>query len=173
MDVQRLLAEIEVDMQELKFLLDAFSKNPDEIGRRIVKRDVERIQAQLADLWKEVENLPVHIAATPVVMPVAPIAPVTEIPTVAPKHEKPATSILAERIRPAADLRRSISLNDSFRFSRELFGGSAEQMNAVLQRISETASLNEALVLLAEEVKVEEDNDVVNDLQELIRKFFT
>ena len=36
-----------------------------------------------------------------------------------------ASPILAERIKPATDLRHAISLNDSFRFTRELFDGNA------------------------------------------------
>ena len=37
----------------------------------------------------------------------------------------PAPQILAERIKPATDLQHAISLNDSFRFTRELFAGDA------------------------------------------------
>ncbi len=46
---------------------------------------------------------------------------------------------------PVTDLRRSISLNDSFRFSRELFNGDSEQMNRVIEQISEMSSLDTAI----------------------------
>ena len=82
------------------------------------------------------------------------------------------TPILAERIKTAGDLRRSISLNDSFRFSRELFGGSMEQMNHVLQQIGEMHSLDAALVFLSSKIKVEEENEAKVDLVELLKKYF-
>ena len=82
------------------------------------------------------------------------------------------TPILAERIKTAGDLRRSISLNDSFRFSRELFGGSMEQMNHVLQQIGEMHSLDAALVFLSSKIKVEEENEAKADLVELLKKYF-
>ena len=82
------------------------------------------------------------------------------------------TPILAERIKTAGDLRRSISLNDSFRFSRELFGGNMEQMNHVLQQIGEMHSLDAALVFLSSKIKVEEENEAKADLVELLKKYF-
>ena len=82
------------------------------------------------------------------------------------------TPILAERIKTAGDLRRSISLNDSFRFSRELFGGSMERMNHVLQQIGEMHSLDAALVFLSSKIKVEEENEAKADLVELLKKYF-
>ncbi len=215
MDVQRLLADIEMDVQELKFLVDAFSKNPDEVARRIVKRDVERVQGRLTDLLKEIEKVSENQPETyPVVETVAPLVIETIIPTVIEpvtpalteacpqeqegasaslvettppeirlqtdaladssdvSHPLPSSTILAERIRPATDLKRSISLNDSFRFSRELFDGSTERMNTVLQQITVLSSLDEALTFLSGEVNVPEDNEALNDLQELLKKFF-
>ena len=79
---------------------------------------------------------------------------------------------LAERIKMASDLSRSISLNDSFRFSRELFGGSMEQMNNVLHQIGEMSSLDAALVFLSSKIKVDEENEAMNDFVELLRKHF-
>ena len=80
--------------------------------------------------------------------------------------------ILAERIKTAGDLRRSISLNDSFRFSRELFGGSMEQMNNVLHQIGEMSSLDAALVFLSSRSRSMKKMKLCNDFVELLRKHF-
>ena len=98
--------------------------------------------------------------------------PQPEEPTVKVETRVASSPILAERIKTAGDLRRSISLNDSFRFSRELFGGSMEQMNNVLHQIGEMSSLDAALVFLSSKIKVDEENEAMNDFVELLRKHF-
>ena len=50
--------------------------------------------------------------------------------------KEPKAAVLGESIKMAAGLRHSISLNDSFRFSREIFGGDPELMNRVIEQIS-------------------------------------
>ena len=80
--------------------------------------------------------------------------------------------ILADRLKPSDDLRRSISLNDSFRFSRELFGGDNERMNRVLQQVGAMSSLNAALAFLEAETNKQEDDETLIDLQEIVRKYF-
>ena len=79
---------------------------------------------------------------------------------------------MGERIRPAADLRRSISLNDSFRFSRELFNGDNEQMNRVIEQISEMSSLETAVAFLGSKVDVNEENEAMADFMEILKKYF-
>ena len=88
------------------------------------------------------------------------------------KVQIPSTPILGERIRPAADLRRSISLNDSFRFSRELFNGDNEQMNRVIEQISEMSSLETAVAFLGSKVDVNEENEAMADFMEILKKYF-
>jgi len=80
--------------------------------------------------------------------------------------------ILADRLKPSDDLRRSISLNDSFRFSRELFGGDNERMNRVLQQVGAMSSLNAALAFLEAETNKQEDDETLIDLQEIVKKYF-
>ena len=70
------------------------------------------------------------------------------------------------------DLRRSISLNDSFRFSRELFNGDNEQMNRVIEQISEMSSLETAVAFLGSKVDVNEENEAMADFMEILKKYF-
>ena len=88
-------------------------------------------------------------------------------------EEQPSPSaILGKRIKPATDLRHAVSLNDSFRFTRELFGGDAARMNRVFTELNAAVSFEEAIALFQKEVPVEEENEAVVDFVELLRKYF-
>lgn len=218
-DMQALLNDIELDIQELKCLMEAVSRKPDSALREVAKRNIVQMRGRLDILLKQLDRgaipenelpdriinpmpEPVSAAAEeeeeivvgnpekdeePVIVPEAPEMPEPEqleLPEVTVEPAQSAevsmkietntasTPILAERIKTAGDLRRSISLNDSFRFSRELFGGSMEQMNHVLQQIGEMHSLDAALVFLSSKIKVEEENEAKVDLVELLKKYF-
>ena len=223
-DMQALLNDIELDIQELKCLMEAVSRKPDSALREVAKRNIVQMRGRLDILLEQLDRgalpenelpdriinpmpEPVLAAAEeeeeeeeeeivvgnpekdeePVIVPEAPEMPESEqleLPEVTVEPAQSAevsmkietntasTPILAERIKTAGDLRRSISLNDSFRFSRELFGGSMEQMNHVLQQIGEMHSLDAALVFLSSKIKVEEENEAKADLVELLKKYF-
>lgn len=218
-DMQALLNDIELDIQELKCLMEAVSRKPDSALREVAKRNIVQMRGRLDILLEQLDRgaipenelpdriinpmpEPVSAAAAeeeeivvgnpekdeePVIVPEAPEMPEPEqleLPEVTVEPAQSAevsmkietntasTPILAERIKTAGDLRRSISLNDSFRFSRELFGGSMEQMNDVLQQIGEMHSLDAALVFLSSKIKVEEENEAKVDLVELLKKYF-
>lgn len=214
--MQALLNDIELDIQELKCLMEAVSRKPDSALREVAKRNIVQMRGRLDILLEQLDRgaipenelpdriinpmpEPVSAAAEeeeeivvgnpekdeePVIVPEAPEMPESEqleLPEVTVEPAQSAevsmkietntasTPILAERIKTAGDLRRSISLNDSFRFSRELFGGSMEQMNHVLQQIGEMHSLDAALVFLSSKIKVEEENEAKADLVELLK----
>ena len=222
-DMQALLNDIELDIEELKCLMEAVSRKPDSALREVAKRNIVQMRGRLDILLEQLDRgalpenelpdriinpmpEPVSAAAEeeeeeeeeivvgnpekdeePVIVPEAPEMPESEqleLPEVTVEPAQSAevsmkietntasTPILAERIKTAGDLRRSISLNDSFRFSRELFGGSMEQMNHVLQQIGEMHSLDAALVFLSSKIKVEEENEAKADLVELLKKYF-
>ena len=192
-DMQALLNDIELDIQELKCLMEAVSRKPDSALRdRIINPMPEPVSAAAAAEEEEEEEEEIVVGnpekdEEPVIVPEAPEMPEPEqleLPEVTVEPAQSAevsmkietntasTPILAERIKTAGDLRRSISLNDSFRFSRELFGGSMEQMNHVLQQIGEMHSLDAALVFLSSKIKVEEENEAKVDLVELLKKYF-
>lgn len=229
-DMQALLNDIELDIQELKCLMEAVSRKPDSALREVAKRNIVQMRGRLDILLEQLDRgalpenelpdriinpmpEPVSAAAAeaaaeeeeeaaaeeeeeeivvgnpekdeePVIAPEMPEPEQLELPEVTVEPAQSAevsmkietntasTPILAERIKTAGDLRRSISLNDSFRFSRELFGGSMEQMNHVLQQIGEMHSLDAALVFLSSKIKVEEENEAKADLVELLKKYF-
>lgn len=82
------------------------------------------------------------------------------------------TSVLGESIKISKGLRSSISLNDSFRFSRELFDGDSSLMNRVIEQISVMSSYKAAMAFLSSKVTINEENEAHNDFLELLKKYF-
>ena len=151
-DMQTLLNDIELDIQELKCLMQAISSDTNPTLRIVAKRNIQQMKVRLEALQELLEEAPTAVvpplkeiptATTPLAGPVSPVVPVVP-DTMKMVCEEPetvhtaealqtvvtsASPILAERIKPAKDLRHAISLNDSFRFVRELFAGDAARMN--------------------------------------------
>ena len=88
------------------------------------------------------------------------------------KEEEPKSAVLGESLKLSAGLRHSISLNDSFRFSRELFGGNTDLMNRVIEQISVMSSYKTAVAFLSSKVELNEEKEAVNDFLELLKKYF-
>lgn len=156
--MQALLTNIELDIQELKYLMDAYSREPNASLKEVLKRNIIQMRGRLDQLLSELDT---------VTMPQT----VEEI-QIKETVQVASEPILGERIRTVTDLRRSISLNDSFRFSRELFNGEMEQMNRFIEQISEMSSLDAATVFLFSKVDVSEENEALIDFMELLKKYF-
>ena len=88
------------------------------------------------------------------------------------KEEESKSAVLGESLKLSAGLRHSISLNDSFRFSRELFGGYTDLMNRVIEQISVMSSYKTAVAFLSSKVELNEEKEAVNDFLELLKKYF-
>lgn len=204
--MQALLTNIELDIQELKYLMDAFSREPNASLRELLKRNILQMRTRLDQLLLDLDA----VAQPDNVIPESPINPMQEQMVCEQGSEESSnenilleieaqsdmlcqseiesesqieielkeavavipTPILGERIRPVTDLRRSISLNDSFRFSRELFDGDSEQMNRAIEQISEMSSLEAATAFLLSKVSVGEENEAMADFMELLKKYF-
>ena len=178
--MQTLLNDIELDVQELKYLLQAVSAERNPALRIVAKRNIRQMKTRLDALQrlldrKSAEEMPV--VETPVVA-----LPDAERPVAGDKvtdqdaAQSPvmfSSSILAERIKPSTDLRHAISLNDSFRFVRELFGGDAAKMNAIVVRLNEASSLDKAIEIFTSEVRPDEENEAAVDFMELLKKYFS
>ena len=219
---QKLLTDIELDVHELKYLMDSFTKEPTPTLSELLKRSITRMQGRLDELQQEVDAVQVispsaveetaeetnEVAESEVDSPsiiqslesvvvkedeegeiiVAeekPVVVVTEegkkeepaiveepvVETVV-KEEEPKSAVLGESLKLSAGLRHAISLNDSFRFSRELFGGDTELMNRVIEQISVMGSYKTAVAFLSSKVEINEEKEAVNDFLELLKKFF-
>ena len=207
-EMQTLLDDIELDIQELKYLMQVLATDANPTLKVVAKRNIQQMRARLDALQKLLDETPVEVVAipeapvAPVVIPEPAAAPEPVKPTpveepvvveitkpveiVSPKPEstpKPesessaiissASPILAERIKPATDLRHAISLNDSFRFAREIFGGNTARMNEVIHQLGAAPSLEKALELFSSTVNLDEENETVVDFIELLKKYFS
>ena len=233
---QKLLTDIELDVHELKYLMDSFTKEPTPTLSELLKRSITRMQGRLEELQQEVdavqvispsaveetaeeedevagseEDSPVIIQSLesvvvkedeegeaivaeekPVVIAAAAETAaaaeeeeeeeegkkeepaIVEEPVVETvvKEEEPKSAVLGESLKLSAGLRHAISLNDSFRFSRELFGGDTDLMNRVIEQISVMSSYKTAVAFLSSKVELNEEKEAVNDFLELLKKYF-
>ena len=236
---QKLLTDIELDVHELKYLMDSFTKEPTPTLSELLKRSIIRMQGRLDELQQEVdavqvispsaveetaeeedevagseedspviiqslesvvvkedeegeaivaEEKPVVIAAAAETAAAAAAEEeeeeeeegkkeepaIVEEPVVETvvKEEEPKSAVLGESLKLSAGLRHAISLNDSFRFSRELFGGDTELMNRVIEQISVMGSYKTAVAFLSSKVELNEEKEAVNDFLELLKKYF-
>lgn len=207
---QKLLTDIELDVYELKCLMNTFSKEPTLTLSELLKRSILRMQERLERLSEEVDAVQVIAKCdTPlnegkletVVEKEAPVVVENEIvveevsksilaeasdlsimktdesavveednsPFIKQEYKSP---VLGESLKLSVGLRHSISLNDSFRFSRELFGGDSELMNRVVEQISVMSSFKTAEAFLSSKVNIDDENEAMNDLLELLKKYF-
>ena len=231
---QKLLTDIELDVHELKYLMDSFTKEPTPTLSELLKRSITRMQGRLDELQQEVDAVQVispsaveetaeeedEVAGSeedspvitqslesvvvkedeegeaivaeekPVVIAAAAETAAAEeeeeeegkkeesaiveepvVETVV-KEEEPKSAVLGESLKLSAGLRHAISLNDSFRFSRELFGGNTDLMNRVIEQISVMSSYKTAVAFLSSKVELNEEKEAVNDFLELLKKYF-
>ena len=219
---QKLLTDIELDVHELKYLMDSFTKEPTPTLSELLKRSITRMQGRLEELQQEVdavqvispsaveetaeeedevagseEDSPVIIQSLEsvvvkedeegeiIVAEEKPVVVVTEegkkeepaiveepVVEAVVKEEEPKSAVLGESLKLSAGLRHAISLNDSFRFSRELFGGNTDLMNRVIEQISVMSSYKTAVAFLSSKVELNEEKEAVNDFLELLKKYF-
>lgn len=191
---QKLLTDIELDVHELKYLMDSFTKEPTPTLSELLKRSITRMQGRLDELQQEVDAVQVTSESVVVkedeeeeiiVAEEKPVVAVTEegkteesalveesVAETVVKEEEPKSVVLGESLKLSAGLRHAISLNDSFRFSRELFGGDTELMNRVIEQISVMGSYKTAVAFLSSKVEINEEKEAVNDFLELLKKYF-
>lgn len=191
---QKLLTDIELDVHELKYLMDSFTKEPTPTLSELLKRSITRMQGRLDELQQEVDAVQVTSESVVVkedeegeiiVAEEKPVVVVTEegkkeepaiveesVAETVVKEEEPKSVVLGESLKLSAGLRHAISLNDSFRFSRELFGGDTDLMNRVIEQISVMSSYKTAVAFLSSKVELNEEKEAVNDFLELLKKFF-
>jgi hypothetical protein len=137
--MQALLNDIELDVQELKCLIQSMLTDTNPVLRIVAKRNIHQMQERLDALTKLLDDTfvitPAEHVASDIVEKTTESEVISESVAEVPVEAThvsdiaiPASQILAERIKPATDLQHAISLNDSFRFTRELFAGDATRM---------------------------------------------
>ena len=107
-------------------------------------------------------------------VPPVPVSRNTAPPVASSSFREKAETSLNDKMEKAklTDLRKAFTLNDRFRFCRELFGGDEQQMNRVISELNETASYGQELVLLKNVTDWDFENDSVIDFLKLVERRF-
>lgn len=94
--------------------------------------------------------------------------------SVSVEHSKPSSVSLNEILerKILSDFRKAFSLNDRFRFRRELFGGDEQRMNKAIADLNDIHSYEDSIVYLNEELKWNVDDESVADFIKLLEKRF-
>jgi len=194
----RELEELELDFKELMFLLKEAKTEPTIIP--IVKRHMGRFTKAIEDIGKKLDQCDEVVAISysqttePTIIEedstktVKQSVTIEEEVLVSPEINKTkieirkekentnnkasSTIVLGEQLKPAAELSKGLSLNDRFRFSRELFNNDKDAMSRILLEISTMDSLDEVISYLSVHMEWDEENDAVNDFVELLKKYF-
>ncbi len=124
-----------------------------------LKSCVERLDKQIDQLEQRLEEAGKHLEPAS-----ATAEPVPVPPTLPPRGFNCANA--------RTSLRHGFSLNDSFRFTRELFSGDTSRMNRLLDALDKAGTLETAIGLFKDEVLLPDDNEAVADFMELLRKHF-
>ena len=100
-----------------------------------------------------------------------PVQKTAEAPQPAPVMAKSNVSLndLLEK-KNLSDFRKAFSLNDRFRFRRDLFHGNEEQMNQVISDLNQKDSLDEALRFIDKNLSWDMNNETVADFIKLLEK---
>ena len=157
--MQVLLKDIELDVQELKCLIQSMSTDTNPVLKIVAKRSIYQMKERL-------DALTALLDATFVITPAKQSA--STVVKTDLEHKA-----VAERIKPAIDLCHAISLNDSFRFTRELFNGDTARMNEIVGQLGKASSLEEAMSVFMSKVQPDEENEAAIDFVELLKKYFS
>ena len=91
------------------------------------------------------------------------------------EEEEPATPVTLEEAlqrQQAKELRKALSLNDRFRFRRELFGNSDIRMNETLSLIDAMQSYEEAEDYILNDLNWDVENPDVAEFMKIVQKHF-
>ena len=185
------LVERQDELSHLSVLLDQYQRMAEACKKDILatKQEIENSEPLLSQKEEEKEAVlqkePEPIIEEPVqkdevkspTEPVCeepvkePVQKTAEAPQSAPVMAKGNVSLndLLEK-KNLSDFRKAFSLNDRFRFRRDLFHGNEEQMNQVIADLNQIDSLEEALCFIDTNLSWDMNNETVADFIKLLEK---
>lgn len=167
--MHKIIADIELDTKELKYLLELLSREPNHSLRSMIQRRITQLHTSLNRLSTELETPVTFNSTIEEDEPKSPLEETEQLHVDVPDMSN--TVVLGEQLpKRSVDLRELFSLNDSFRFSGELFGG-MERMERSIATIGQMTSVEDALHYLASE-QIDEENETYADFLEILNKYF-
>lgn len=117
---------------------------------------------------EEVKSPTEPVREEPVKEPVQKTAEAPQPAPVMPRSNVSLNDLLEKK--NLSDFRKAFSLNDRFRFRRDLFHGNEEQMNQVISDLNQIDSLDKALRFIDKNLSWDMNNETVADFIKLLEK---
>ena len=162
-------AQIELlqqQMEEHQTIIQTISCHPNDIGTSLdylSEQPMIETIFQTKESEKPVEKIKPHVEKTAIV----------QTPTNNPTTEKNSLflSDIIEK-KKLTDFSKALSLNDRFRFKKDLFGGDEAYMNKTLNLLNNMYSYKESIDYLSNELKWDMEDNTVGDFIRLLEKKF-
>lgn len=162
-------AQIELlqqQMEEHQTIIQTISSHPNDIGTSLdylSEQPMIETIFQTKESEKPVEKIKPHVEKTAIV----------QTPTNNPTTEKNSLflSDIIEK-KKLTDFSKALSLNDRFRFKKDLFGGDEAYMNKTLNLLNNMYSYKESIDYLSNELKWDMEDNTVGDFIRLLEKKF-
>lgn len=184
-----------LQQEQLDLLLRTCESESHQPAAPLAEKAEKEVEAEpQPTLLIEQEQGPIVEEPKPIEEEVKPIAeeakPVSAAPTPAAEEAKPAVSHKETPAEPAvakpqpnslndllerqhlSDFRKAFSLNDRFRFRRELFSGSETLMNQVIADLNEIKSYEESIAYINKVLHGSVEEEAMADFLQLIEKRF-
>lgn len=184
-----------LQQEQLDLLLRTCESESHQPAAPLAEETEKEVEAEpQPTLLIEQEPEPIEEEPKPIEEEVKPIAeeakPVSAAPTPAAEEAKPAVSHKETPAEPAvakpqpnslndllerqhlSDFRKAFSLNDRFRFRRELFSGSETLMNQVIADLNEIKSYEESIAYINKVLHGSVEEEAMADFLQLIEKRF-
>lgn len=184
-----------LQQEQLDLLLRTCESESHQPAAPLAEETEKEVEAEpQPTLLIEQEQGPIVEEPKPIEEEVKPIAeeakPVSAAPTPAAEEAKPAVSHKETPAEPAvakpqpnslndllerqhlSDFRKAFSLNDRFRFRRELFSGSETLMNQVIADLNEIKSYEESIAYINKVLHGSVEEEAMADFLQLIEKRF-
>ena len=162
--MQALLNDIELDVQELKCLIQSMLTDTNPVLRIVAKRNIHQMQERLDALTKLLDD-------TFVITPAEHVA--SDIVEKTTESEVNSESVAEVPVEATHVSDIAIRQNDALRVTRVLFAGDATRMNVVVRLCGGASSLDEAMSVFMSTVQPDEENEAVADFIELLKKYFS
>ncbi len=155
MSIKSIWESIELDQRQLKCLLDSFVKEPDEVMKAVILRDVSQAILHLQKLHSLVEDCPCKEA---------PVASCDEPQEVAP--------VEAPVLEQQEVVQIPLALNDTFLFARILFGGDVHKLKQFWGGFETCATYQQAESYLRENAPTVSEEDMAECLS-FLEQFYS
>lgn len=142
------------------------------VAETVIVREPE-VKVEVKEPVREIiiEKPEIIIEEKKVVQPETVIQAEIITPPAKPEKQGVFLSDLLEK-KNLSDFRKAFSLNDRFRFRRELFGGDEEKMNKAITDLNDIHSYEESVTYLNNELKWNIEDEAVADFIKLLEKRF-